>query len=237
MAKSSGRGGAHAVDARTPDGGAVQTVRVHGEDVRVDRVTSDVPAVEARSRFGGVDLPAVAGGVLAALGATLLLSALLSGAGGAAYESGVRDEQALSVAGLVAGVVTLALAALLGGWVTGRMSRYDGARNGLLTAAGLLLLTALVGALGAWAGSRVDAVGDAGLPSGVDTGTATVAAAVAAAVALLLALGAGAYGGRLGARWHRGPDDALVQTRPGGLRAASGTTPQHVQPYPTEDDR
>ncbi len=93
------------------------------EGVRVTDVTGDVGVDEARSRFGGVDIPATLAGTLAALGAAVLLGA----SAGAEYDvfRNVNlpqwfDADALTGAALATGL--LALAVMFGaGWVGGRL--------------------------------------------------------------------------------------------------------------------
>lgn len=187
-------------------------VLVHGSDVTVQRAHSEVPLAEARSRYGGVDVPAVLGGALAGLGTAALVGGLAT-AIGLQYSAVDVDTDALAVRGLLTSVLLLAVSGLAAGWVAGRAARYDGARNGLLAGLLLALLLALLGAAGAYTAA------DGGLPVSLDGGL-TTAAVVAAAVGLAVAALAGLLGGRLGARWHRDVDDVLVGTRAGGVRSS-----------------
>lgn len=186
----------------------LETVVVHGHDISVDRAHSELPLAEARSRFGGVDLPAVVGGALAGLGAAALLGGL---AGAVGLRAGQVDAADLAYAGLAAALVLVALAGLAAGWVAGRAARYDGGRNGLLAGVVMSLLLALLGAAGAYSAA------EGGLPVTLDGDRLTTAAVIAAAAALLVSALAGLLGGRLGARWHRDVDDVLVGTRPGAV--------------------
>lgn len=204
MRKSSVDQGTRPSHGRT----ARDSVVVHGSDVRVDRANFDLPVAEARSRYGGIDVPAILGGALAGLGAAVLLGAIASALG---REVGQGDAERLAVGGLVAALVLLALSALVGGWVAGRSARFDGARNGLLAGVLLALLLALLGAAGAYAAA------DGGLPVSLDSDRLTATALVAALAGLVVCLLAGALGGRLGARWHRDVDDVIVGTRTGAV--------------------
>lgn len=190
----------------------VETVVVHGEGVRVDRIDTELPRVEARTRFGGVDPMAVLGGTVAAVGSLVVLSALAGAVGRIGYEQGTGADQ-LPVAGLVAGLVVLALSLLLGGHVAGRVARYEGKRNGLLAGLVFVGLTALL----AGAASASDRVRDLQLPRWLDAGSLTVAALASAVTGLIVVLGAATIGGALGARYHRRVDDVLLNTRAGGL--------------------
>src|SRR5215218_7245116 len=119
-------------------------VEARGKGVRVTRVAGDVGVAEAHRRFGGVDVPASLAGTLCALGTTVLLAGVVAGAGTVGYQRGVRsDGSSLSVAGLVGGLVILLVGFGLGGWVAGRMARYDGVQNGLLTGVWFVVLAAV----------------------------------------------------------------------------------------------
>ena len=200
---------------------ASETVVVHGSDVHVERAHAELPLAEARSRFGGVDVPALLGGALAGLGAAALLGAVATAVG---LEVAQADAETLAVGALVTGLVVLALSALVAGWLAGRAARFDGARNGLL--AGVALVVLLV-ALGVAHASTTDG---STVPGSFDADRWTTAALVAAVLGLLVTLGAAALGGRLGARWHRGVDDVVVGTRPGAVAvppvstSSAGTT-------------
>lgn len=194
-----------------------ESVVVHGDGVRVDRVHTELPRAEARARFGGVDPLAVLAGTTAAVGTLAVLSALAGVLGRVGYTQGAGEEE-LSTAALAAGLVLLGLSLLWGGWVTGRVARYEGKRNGFLTGLLFVLLSAALAA----AASASDEVRDLELPSWLDTDTFTVAAIASAVTGLIVALGAATLGGRIGAGWHHKVDDALLGTRPGG-----------VAPYPS----
>lgn len=209
------------VNASTgPVAGGIQSVVVHGEGVRVDRVDTELPRVEARSRFGGVDPMGILAGTMAALGTLALLSSLAGALGRIGYEQGAGDDQ-LSTAGIVAGLLVLGLSLLFGGYVAGRVARYEGKRNGLLTGMAFVALCALLAALA----SSIDRLRDLALPRFLDAGDLSVAALASAVTALLVALCAAVLGGRFGAAYHRRVDDALLSTRAGGLT-----------PYPTDTD-
>ena len=120
-----------------------ETVVVHGSDVSVRRANVELPLAEARSRFGGVDVPALLGGALAGLGTAALLGALATAVG---LEVVQGDAETLAVGALVTALVLLALSALVAGWVAGRSARFDGARNGLLAGVALALLVLALGA-------------------------------------------------------------------------------------------
>ena len=186
--------------------------------VRVSDANGDVGVAEARHRFGGVDIPATLAGMLAALGTAVLLGGLLSGAGAFGYQLGLKDAATkLSLGGLIGGLVTLFLAFLIGGWVAGRVARYNGGINGLLTALWFVLLAAATAALGAWAGDKYDVFSNVNLPQWFSRNARGAAAILSGLVALAVMLGAGWLGGRLGERYHRRADSVVARTRPGAI--------------------
>ena len=196
---------------------------VAGDGVRITGAT-DVGVAEARQHFGGLDIPATLAGTVAALGATVLLAGLLGGAGSVGFQTGAADRtstEGLSLLGFGAGLLTLVLAFLLGGWVAGRMARYDGGRNGIMTAVWFLALMAGLAGLGAWAGDRYDVLSRFELPQWFRNGDLTAAAIGSALLAIAVMLAAAWFGGRLGSRYHDRADQLIVETRPGGLTRPS----------------
>lgn len=176
----------------------------------------------------GFDLPATLGGALAALGTLLLLSSLLGAALGAiGYQTGV-DGQDLSIGGLIGGLLALLLAGLVGGWVAGRMARSRGGLHGLVAAAWLVLLAALLAALAALAGDRFDVTERVGLPAWFSPDAMAPLAIGTGLLGLALLLLGGWLGGRWGERRRAASTVDVVETRravrerPGGIRSREG---------------
>jgi protein-S-isoprenylcysteine O-methyltransferase Ste14 len=113
----------------------------------------------------------------------------------------------LTLAGAIALLVVLAIAYYCGGYVAGRMSRFDGARQGIGAWAVGLLVTIAVAVLALVAGSQYNVVARANLPRlPVGTDTLTTGGAIASVVILLGTLLFAALGGIAGARYHRKVD-------------------------------
>ncbi len=120
-----------------------------------------------REQYGGTKIGSAFFGWLVAAGTALLLTALLAAAGTAVgAASGTTAAEATSWAradadtlGLV-GAVTLAAVLFVafgcGGYVAGRMARFDGARQGLAVWLWAVVLAVVVAGLGLGAGDRVD---------------------------------------------------------------------------------
>ena len=174
-----------------------------------------------RERYGGVKIGSAFFGWLTATGTAVLLTALVAAAGTAVgLATGTTAEEAASevtsdpgTIGLVGALVLLAvlfLAYYCGGYVAGRMARFDGARQGLAVWLWALFVAILVAILGAAAGSEFNVLADLNsfprIPVGEgDLSTAGMLAAVGVAVTSL----AGAVlGGIAGMRFHRRVDRA-----------------------------
>jgi hypothetical protein len=216
----------HGRGATPADGDGRTTIPRPADEQVVFSADADREVVGARRR--GFDLPATIGGALAALGTLLLLSSLLGAAVGAiGFQTGV-GEQDLSVGGLVAGLLSLFLACLVGGWVAGRMARRKGGLHGLVAAGWLVLLAALLAALAAVAGDRYDVTERVGLPRWFDADAVAPVAIGTGLLALALMLLGGWLGGRIGGRHHAASTVDVVETRrrvsehPGGIQAGDG---------------
>lgn len=190
-------------------------VRERNPDARVDVADTGIEA--ARSQFGGLDLAASLTGMLVAIAMILILGGLIAAAVGTiAFEGGIAaTDENITIGSLIAGLVTLFVAFLVGGWAAGRMARYDGGVNGLMTAVWFLILTAIFAGLGLWIGEQYNVFVDVEMPNWMATwlGTeATTGAVIGGIVAVLVSLLGGLLGGSLGARYHRAADATIAAT-------------------------
>ena len=170
----------------------------------------------ARERFAGINWGAGFFGWLVAIGMTIILSgvvgAILS-AIGSNIDITLRDARTSAGSiGIGAGItllVVLMLAYFTGGYVAGRMSRFDGAKQGVATWLIGLIVTILVGAIGAVAGSQYDIFDRISLPrlplNLTELGTGGAITAVAVLLGTLLAA---IVGGKVGHRYHDKVDKA-----------------------------
>jgi uncharacterized membrane protein len=178
-------------------------------------------AVDAQhDRFGGIKWGAAFFGWLSANGLAVILLAILSAAGvafgltqvssaGQAAEAATQQADTIGIVGGIALLVVLFLAYLAGGYVAGRMARFDGARQGIAVwVIGLLILVALA-VLGAVLGAEYNVLSQLNLPSIPLSGdTLTTAGIIAGIAALLVTLLGAVLGGKLGERFHRKVDRA-----------------------------
>ena len=184
---------------------------------RRDVVVAERPAVHpiaaARERFGGVDLPASLVGMLTALAMVVLLGGLVGAAIGViGYQTGLDGDNVndISFASLIGGVAVLFVSYLIGGWAAGRIARYDGARNGLMTGVWTIVLAAVLSALAAWFGNEYDVLSNVDLPQWFNRDALTGVAIVSGAAAIVAMLLGGLLGGLWGTRYHRLADETLL---------------------------
>jgi hypothetical protein len=169
-----------------------------------------------REEFGGINWGAAFFGWLVAVGVAVLLTGILAAAGAAIGLTETTSDAAdnasaetLSLAGAIALIVVLAIAYYCGGYVAGRMSRFDGARQGIGVWALGLLITLAAAVLAVVAGSEYNVVERANLPRlPVGTETLTTGGAIASLVILAGTLLFAALGGIAGWRYHRKVDRA-----------------------------
>ena len=135
-----------------------ETAGASGHTVREERVLDDAAA---RDRFGGANWGAAFFGWLVAVGMTALLTGILAAvATGIGYSQGITQSDAERAAGTFCLVTALVLLAVLlvayyaGGYVAGRMSRFDGGRQGALVWVIGLVITAVAAVLGWIAGDQ-----------------------------------------------------------------------------------
>jgi hypothetical protein len=167
--------------------------------------TADHSAVRARQHeeFGGINWGSAFFGWLVTVGMATMLIGLLSAAGAAFGLSDVSDAETIGVAGGLLLVLVLAAAYYCGGYVSGRMSRFDGARQGLAVWGLGLAVTLVLALAGTLFGAEYNVFEQLNLPRiPVDEGSLTAGAAVALVGVVVVTLGAAMAGGTVGERFH-----------------------------------
>ena len=194
-----------------------QTAVLHTEGATVSRGTAREAVAAQRAVFGGIKWGAAFFGWLSANGLAVLLIALLSATGvalGLARGVNSADEAAeqvetLGIGGGIAILVVLFLAYLAGGYVAGRMARFDGARQGVAVWLIGLLVVLVLAAAGAILGAQYNVLQQLNLPRiPIDEGTATTAGIITLVAILLVTLLGALIGGKVGERYHRKVDRA-----------------------------
>ncbi|ARU52184.1 amino acid transporter [Cellulosimicrobium cellulans] len=212
-------------DPRDPDR---RDDRVGADPARDERAASgpvarDRESVVAREKeeYGGIKLGSAFFGWLTATGTAVILTGLAAAAGAAFGLSGTTDAQeavdqatenaeTIGIVGGIVLVVVLFVAYYCGGYVAGRMARFDGAKQGVAVWLWAVVIAIVLALLGLVAGSQYNVLSQLNtfpqIPvSASDLTTGGVIALVAAAVVSLVGA---VLGGIAGMRFHRKVDRA-----------------------------
>jgi uncharacterized BrkB/YihY/UPF0761 family membrane protein len=174
---------------------------------------------EAREKFGGLNIGAAFFGWLVSMGVAVILSgivgAVLAAAGSSANISQTDAQRQAGTIGVAAGivlVVVLLVAYYAGGYVAGRMSRFDGGRQGLgVWVIGLIVTLVAVG-LGVAFGAQYNVLDRVSLPRiPVPTDQVTWGGIITALAVLVGTLLAALLGGKVGHRYHNRVDRAAYR--------------------------
>jgi hypothetical protein len=166
-----------------------------------------------REEFGGLSWGSAFFGWLVAVGLATLLIALLSAAGAAVgLTESTADEAAGSAdtVGIVGGIlllVILVVAYYAGGYVGGRMARFNGPRQGFAVWLLGLIVTVVLAVAGVLLGAEYNVLESLNLPRiPVDEGSLTTGGLIALAAVLIGTLLAAVAGGKAGSHYHRKVD-------------------------------
>ena len=170
--------------------------------------------VEAKDRFGGTNWGSAFFGWLVAVGVTIILTGIVGAVAAAISNSTqVTQNQAQRQAGtigIVAAVVllvVLAMAYYAGGYVAGRMSRFDGTRQGLAVWIIGLVVTLVAIGLGALFGNQYNIFDRVNLPRiPISTDQVSTGGVVTALLVLVVSVLAAMAGGKVGQRYHNKVD-------------------------------
>jgi hypothetical protein len=183
---------------------------------------------QQKEQFGGIKWGSAFFGWLTATGTALLLTALVAAAGtgiglatadtgaGEAVDQATRAAQdpataaTVGLGGAIVLLVILFLAYVCGGYVAGRMARFNGIKQGIAVWVWAIVIAIVIAVLGALAGNQFDVLANLnGLPRlPINEGTLTTAGIIAALLALAAALAGAILGGLAGMRYHRKVDRA-----------------------------
>ena len=165
-----------------------------------------------RDRFGGIQWGADFFGWLCAIGLASLLTAALVGAGvalGLSTDDATNADTApqIGLGGGIALIAVLAIAWFCGGYVAGRMARFDGVRQGLGVWLWTLLSAVVIAAVAAIGGTEYDVYQRLNLPRiAIGDSTLNTGGAIAGAVAVVATLLFAVLGGKAGERFHKRVD-------------------------------
>lgn len=208
---------------------SAQVVPVRSYGGVVDELGVDRESVVEREKeqFGGVKVGSAFFGWVAAAGIAVLLTSLLTAAGvvlsltsntspAEISEQAAAGTGAAKTVGLVGGILLLLVlfvAYYCGGYVAGRMARFNGIKQGLAVWLWGILFAVIIFVLVKVAGSRYNILSNLNLPRiPVDEGSVTTASIIAIAAIVVVTLGAALLGGLAGMRFHRNVDKAGLIT-------------------------
>jgi hypothetical protein len=174
----------------------------------------DTARARQREEFGGINWGAAFFGWLVAVGLGALLVAILAAAGAAVgltnnvtTSDATNNAGTIGLGGAIALLIVLMIAYYCGGYVAGRMSRFDGARQGAGAWILGVVVTLVLAAAAAILGSQYNVLSQLNLPSlPVGSDTMTTGGIIAAVVVVLGSLLAAIVGGKAGERYHRKVD-------------------------------
>jgi hypothetical protein len=177
--------------------------------VRDERPAQDLH-LRQRDEFGGLNWGSAFFGWLVAIGVATLLTAILSAAGAAigltktSPSAATKSADTIGIVGGILFLVVLLLAYYAGGYVAGRMSRFDGPRQGVGVWVIGLLVTVLLAVAGVLLGAEYNVLSKLSLPHiPVDEGSLTAGGVIALVAVVLGTLLAAVIGGKAGTRYHR----------------------------------
>ena len=196
-----------AVDDRRQGLGEASARRTPSNADRTDRHSRQ------HDKFGGISWGSTFFGWLSAAGLTAILAGLLGATGAALALNKVADKtnaskaETIGIAGGIGLLVILALAYFCGGYVAGRMARFDGARQGVGVWLWGLIAAAAVAFLAIIGGSKYNLLDALNLPRiPVDSGSLTTGGLIALVASLVITLLTATAGGKTGERFHRKVD-------------------------------
>jgi hypothetical protein len=195
------------------------------EGLRNDSVSAE------DSHFYGIKISSAFFGWMTATGISVLLVALVTAVtalAGAAnnvapftvlYQAS-QNLQTVSIIGALMLAAILFIAYYCGGFVAGRMARFDGARQGLAVWLWAVFATITAAALVALAGPQFNNLLNAtAFPGLAAKGEALTSGGIAALfIAALVSLAAAVLGGRMGMRFHRRAEQAAAEHQIGWRR-------------------
>ena len=193
----------------------VRTDTARTDGATVTRGAGRDAVAAQHARFGGIKWGSAFFGWLSANGLAVILIAILSAAGVAlglaknvnTAHAAANQASQIGIGGGIAVLVVLFLAYLAGGYVAGRMARFDGARQGLAVWLIGLIVVLVLAAAGAILGAKYNVLQSLNLPRiPIDEGTATTAGIITLVAILLVTLLGAVLGGKLGDRYHRRVD-------------------------------
>ncbi|HEU4807515.1 MAG TPA: hypothetical protein VFT01_04575 [Homoserinimonas sp.] len=202
----------------------------NGYSTRDDGRTGAVPAEPRASlredvaereqeRFGGVKIGSAFFGWLAAMGMAVLLTALTAAAGAAiglsaggeledATDAAAENAETVGLIGAIALIVIMLVAYYCGGYVAGRMARFNGAMQGVAVWIWAVVIAVVVAILAAIGGTEFNILANVnGFPRiPINEGDLTTSSIIIVVLLAVASLIGAVLGGMAGMRYHRRVD-------------------------------
>jgi hypothetical protein len=203
------------MSSRADHGGSRAAATAEREAPERRTAPEDLDDVRRRQReeYGGLSWAGAFFGWLVAVGLAVLVIALLSAAGAAVGLTQASPDQAAGSAdtiGIVGGILMLAVlvvAYYAGGYVAGRMARFNGPRQGFAVWLLGLIVTVVLAVAGVLLGAEYNVLAGLDLPRiPVDEGSLTTGGLIALAAVVIGTLLAAVAGGKAGSHYHRKVD-------------------------------
>lgn len=182
-------------------------------EVDARRAEADVHE-RRRERFGGMHLVVAFFGWLVAVGLAIILSgivgAIATGVGNAndVTQSDLeRQSGTIGIGAAIVLLVVLAISYFAGGYVAGRMARFDGGKQGVGVFLVGLLIMVVAAVVGAVFGSQYNVLDRIDVPDvPIPTDDLSIGGAITIVAALAVMLVFAVLGGKAGQRFHRKVD-------------------------------
>jgi hypothetical protein len=167
-----------------------------------------------REEWGGMNIGAGFFGWLVTVGMAVLLSSIIGAIAAAVGDANdvtqsqlERQAGKISVAAAIVLLVVLLISFYAGGYVAGRMSRFDGTRQGWAVWLISLVAVVIAAVIGATYGSEYDVMNRVDIPDvPIPTDDLTLGGAITILATLFATLLAALAGGRTGTNYHRRVD-------------------------------
>ena len=213
--------GQRSVDSSNTGRGSTSASDLQHEREHADENDRSRVEEAQKEKYGGLNLGADFFGWLVAIALTVLLVGVIgaiAAAVGASLNVNQTDAErqagTFGLATAIALLLTLMIAYYAGGYVAGRMSRFDGGKQGVGVWVIGLLVTLIVVGLGAIFGSQYNVLQRVSVPSiPIPTDTATWGGIITLAAVLLGTLLAAVVGGKVGQRYHTKVDRVTGEDR------------------------
>jgi hypothetical protein len=174
-----------------------------------------------KEEFGGMKFGSAFFGWLTATGTAVILTAVLAATGtavglgndttaGDVAETAESNADTIGIVGGIVLAVILLIAYFAGGYVAGRMARFDGLKQGVAVWLWAIIIAVVLGIIGLIAGAQFDVLTQLNsfprIP--LNEGALTAGSIIAVVAALVVSLVGAILGGLAGMRFHRRVDKA-----------------------------